>query len=355
MKTIDGRSHLLQRLVAGAFALMVTMTIGNALAAIPTTTAYRFSSHPMISGTVVTVNDHQMVVNTDQGEQVTLEMDSRTMAPRDLAPGMVMRADFVALEDCHFYAQRIEPIRGGMSTERLQAYANTHDSHEAMARNASGSSGYWRSSSASPFGTESRGIVSQTMSEQSPGATMTATPTTADYQFSTRPMISGRVVSVNDHRLVVDTNQGQQVGMAMDSRTLLSGDVAPGADVSVEFRQMKDGRYYAQRLHLIGSDTAEREQAYAHTRDGEVLLAGNLSDCGHSSAGTGSTAMSALQLRESVEPHDSVVAQSVPVPVVEELETLPQTASDQPLLLFLGLLGLLLAGLVVVVRGLRKV
>jgi len=39
----------------------------------------------------VTLNDHQMVVDTDQGEQVTLEVDSRTIAPRDFGPGMVMR------------------------------------------------------------------------------------------------------------------------------------------------------------------------------------------------------------------------------------------------------------------------
>src|SRR4029450_12827204 len=100
-----------------ALALMA-LTIGAAQAAVPSTTAYHFSSHPMISGTVVPVNDHQMIVNTDQGEQVTLEVDSRTLAPRDLAPGMAMRAEFVALEDCRFYAQRIMPIRDGMSTSR---------------------------------------------------------------------------------------------------------------------------------------------------------------------------------------------------------------------------------------------
>ncbi len=355
MRTIEGRSHLLRRMVAGAFALTVMLTIGNALAAIPTTTAYHFSSHPMISGTVVTVNDHQMVVNTDQGEQITLNMDSHTMAPRDLAPGMVMRADFVALDNCHFYAQRIMPIRSGMSTERLQAYANTSDSPEAIARNASAVGGDRQPSSQGQVVTESWERSSHTMDEHSLGATVTAGPSTADYQFSTRPMISGRVVSVNDHRLVVDTDQGQQVGMVMDSRTLLSGEVAPGSDVRVEFTQMNDGRYYATRLNLISSDVADREQAYAHTRDSDVLLARNSSDCGYSSAETGSAAMSTLELRESVEPQDAVVAQSVPVPVVEELETLPQTASEQPWILLLGLLGFLLAGLIMVVRGLRKV
>jgi hypothetical protein len=47
---------------------------------------------------------------------------------------------------------------------------------------------------------------------------------TVDYQFSTRPMTSGRVVSVNDHWLVVETDQGQKVGLVMDSHTMVPGE-----------------------------------------------------------------------------------------------------------------------------------
>src|SRR4029453_14201672 len=202
----------------GALALMA-LRIGAAQAAVPSTTAYHFSSHPMISGTVVTVNDHQMIVNTDQGEQVTLEVDSRTLAPRDLAPGMAMRAEFVALEDCRFYAQGVLPIRGGRAPHRPQAYANPQDSHEALALDPSGSRGYGVESA------ESRVTLPQTVGEHSPGAIMSATPTTADHQFPTRPMISGRVISVNDHLLVVETDQGQTLGLVMDSRTMVPGEV----------------------------------------------------------------------------------------------------------------------------------
>ena len=85
-------------IAAGLFLAMLLVGVllaraGEAItvpAAVPSTTAYHFSSYPMILGTVVTVNDHQMVVDTDQGERVTLEVDTRTMASRDLAPGMVM-------------------------------------------------------------------------------------------------------------------------------------------------------------------------------------------------------------------------------------------------------------------------
>jgi hypothetical protein len=193
----------------GFVAALLTLSVGTSFATVPPSIAYHFSSHPMISGTVVTVNDHQMVVNTDQrSEQVSLEVDSRTMAPRDLAPGMVMRAEFLALEDCHFYAERIMPVRGGMTTNRSQAYAQSTDSRETIERNATASGEYRgqnRESAASVGASES---LPQAMGDHSPGATMTPTPTKADYHFSTRPMLSGGVVSVNDHRLVIVTDQG---------------------------------------------------------------------------------------------------------------------------------------------------
>jgi LPXTG-motif cell wall-anchored protein len=339
--------------MAACTLALLAMAIGTALAAAPSTTAYRFSSHPMISGTVVTVNDREMVVDTDQGEQVTLLMDSRTMAPRDLAPGMVMRADFLAQEDCRFYAQRIVPVRGGTSTNRLQAYANTRDSHETIERNASAFGGGYRSaSSETPASTENRETGPQTVGEHSPGATMRATPTTSDYGFSTRPMISGRVVSVNDHLLVVETEQGQQVGLVMDSRTMVPGEVGPGTIFRAEFTQMKDGRAYASRIYWIGNGVAGREQAYAHTRDSDLVLARNTSDCGCVSAATRNTMTSAVENHEEVIRPDAVVAESAPAPVVESPETLPQTASSQPLIALLGFLALGAAGALAIGRRL---
>jgi len=334
------RSRLLWSVATGAIALLA-LTVGTALSAVPSSTAYQFSSHPMISGTVVSVNDHQMVVDTDQGEQVPLEMDSRTMAPRDLEPGMVMRAEFLALEDCRFYAQRIIPIRSGMSTNRLQAYANTHDEHEPMARNGAAYEGYVRPSS------ENAGSLTPIAGEHSSSRMMTATPSTEDYQFSTRPMISGKVVSANDHRLMVETDQGQQVGLIMDSRTMLAGEVAPGSNIRAEFTQMKDGRYYAKRISMDGGSLLGREQAYAHTRDGEVAVAQNNSDCGFVSHAPANMATSAIERRETAVASEPV-AQLAP----ERLRELPQTASNQPLILLLGFLALGSAGVVAVVRRL---
>ena len=349
MKTNTSSPPMWVRVAVGAFALLILVTIGTALAAAPSTTAYHFSSHPMISGTVVTVNDHQMIVNTDQGEQVTLEIDTRTMAPRDLAPGMVMRAEFLALEDCRFYAQRIMPIRGGMSTNRLQAYANTSDSRETILRNAS-ASGNYRESSDRLVLADNRVSEPQTIGEHSSGAVTKAVHSTADYLVSTRPMLSGRVVSVNDHLLVIETDQGQPVGLVMDSHTMVPREVAPGTLVRADFTQMKDGRYYAKWITPKPSGDVDREQAYAHTRDSDAVIASNVSDCGCVSTTTRNSATSSVERRETVVTPVAVVESA---PVVQE--TLPQTASKQPLILLLGLFALGSAGLVTVVRSARIV
>jgi hypothetical protein len=123
----------MKSMVVSVLALMVLA--GSALAAIPSTTDYLLATQPMISGKVATVNDRAMTVDTDQGGQVTLAMDSKTMVPTDLAPGMAMRVEFKAMPDGHLYARRVIPIRGGMNTGRELAYART-GSH-AMAQYAS--------------------------------------------------------------------------------------------------------------------------------------------------------------------------------------------------------------------------
>jgi hypothetical protein len=79
---------------------------------------------PVIEGTVVTVTDLSMVVHTTQGEEVTVLMDSRTLVPNDLAPGMVMRAEFKVMENGSYYAKRVVPIRGDEESQRRVAYAH---------------------------------------------------------------------------------------------------------------------------------------------------------------------------------------------------------------------------------------
>ena len=67
---MNGRRPQMLSVAMSTLALLALM-VGPAMAETPSTTAYNFSSHPMISGTVARVNDHQMIVDTEQGEQVT--------------------------------------------------------------------------------------------------------------------------------------------------------------------------------------------------------------------------------------------------------------------------------------------
>jgi LPXTG-motif cell wall-anchored protein len=335
----------------------------------PATTAYHFSSRPMIAGTVASVNDHQLVIDTEQGERVTLRMDSRTMAPKDLAPGMEVRADFHALENCRFHAQRVTVLREGMPGERFQGYAISTDDAASMARNAE----YRRH----------HGSYDRVIDESSPKTSIRAYPATAAYRAATTPMVSGMVMAVNDHRMVVESEQGLQINLVMDSRTMVPGQVQTGSLVRAEFKEMKDGRYYATRVHRVEESDLAREQAYARTRDAEFQLAAQNDPCAPEFAapsgttlssyeqqdGTNADAMSATSdadradgaqgsgaMTSSDEPGDGTGGMGAegrdpgPMP-----ETLPQTDSRQSLMLALGLLALASAGVVRMLRGPRKV
>ncbi len=85
-----------KRSVVCALAILA-LTMGTARAAVSSPTAQRFSAHPVLSGTVVTANAHQLVVLTHKGEAVTLDLNSRTLVPRNGAsPGFDLSGTIVA-------------------------------------------------------------------------------------------------------------------------------------------------------------------------------------------------------------------------------------------------------------------
>lgn len=212
---------------------------------------------------------------------------------------------------------------------------------------------------------------------------MQAMPGTADYGYSTRPLLSGTVLSVNDHRVVVETDQGRKVAMVMDSRTMVPRDIAPGSVLRAEFKEMQDGRYYAERISLVDSHAPYREQAYAYTRDSDVSSAGILGDCEsvQPSPGNAATSVSSYERgrsgdrgtdhaaamdrsasdrdrsgsaekdrvasgQNSSSEKDRIAANDVS----GRAGTLPQTASRRPLFLLFGLLGLGSAGAITYLR-----
>src|SRR5437899_3109215 len=90
--SFNERKVEMKSVVVSVLAMMVLA--GTALAAIPSTMAYKLATEPLISGRVASVNDHMMIVDTDQGGHVTLAVDTKTMVPTDLGPGMAMRVEF---------------------------------------------------------------------------------------------------------------------------------------------------------------------------------------------------------------------------------------------------------------------
>jgi LPXTG-motif cell wall-anchored protein len=352
-----GVGLLLLMLAAGAVGATEVDAIQ---ASIPSTTAHLFSSRPMIAGTVVSVNDHQMIVDTEQGERIALEVDTRTMAPRDLGPGTTVRTEFSALENCRFHADRVIAVRPGMSGQRLQAYANT--GHEDMLRVAT-YAGTRKTNSNSYADVRTAGY-DRPVTTTSAGTVPRAVPGTSEHLFSSRPLISGTVLAVNDHRLVVESDQGQKVAMVMDSRTMVPREIAPGSIVRAEFKQMQDRRYYAQRISVVAPGTLMgREQAYANTHDPDVSVAGIVGDCEDMTPAPGNAASAVSASAVGHEGHTQVASNEEPTstePVAQNTdmhhsdETLPETASDRPLLLVFGLLALASAGLFAFARRIRS-
>jgi LPXTG-motif cell wall-anchored protein len=100
------------------------------------------------------------------------------------------------------------------------------------------------------------------------GAALARTPDTnapAAYTAQT-PVIQGRVVSVSDVGMVVDTDQGQRVQLLMDSRTMMPTDLDHGMEMKAEFKVLDNGSLYAKRVIPIRNDEqADRRLAYAHS------------------------------------------------------------------------------------------
>jgi LPXTG-motif cell wall-anchored protein len=303
---------------------LLTMRAGGAQAAIPSTSSYLYSTQPMISGTVLWVNEHQLAVATEQGEDILLALDSHSMVPVDLAPGMVMRAEFHVMDDGRRYARRIVPIRGGMSATRELAYSQERASDPVVAEYASTSDGEGGENDPS----QASSALSST--NQPLETSLAATPSTHAYQVAMQPMIVGRVVTVNDHRIVVDTDQGQRVALEMDSRTLIPTNLASDMTVSIDYKAMENGPKYARRITLTRNAPASSSAfSYESAPEPQEEVAQN--------------AVAETQMVMS-EPASMSEATS------GEPESLPQTAGTQPLIALLGFLALGAAGALAIGR-----
>jgi len=314
--------------MAALVALLLTTTAGAALAAIPTTTDHRNATMPMITGTAMLVNEHQILINTEQGEEVLLSLDSRTMVPADLATGMMMRVEFKYLEDGSRLAERVIPIRGGQKTTRELAYSNERVNQEEEAELAS--------TNPMPERYETRASNAASVTNQPLGTPLRPVPSTEAYIVATQPMLAGRVATVNDHKIVLDTDQGHAVAVEMDSRTLIPTDLQSGMGVRVEYKTLEDGTKLATRVTPLRDyeGGGEREMSMEETGESQTMVASNVENS--------STSTVAENENENKAGENATTPENE---AGEKEHRLPQTASQQPLIGLLGLMALGAAGL----------
>lgn len=318
--------------IATTVSLLLLLVAGSALAATPATTDYRNASQPMITGTALMVNEHQLLVATEQGEEVLLALDSRTMVPVDLAPEMMMRVEFNYLDDGSRYAKRVIPIRHGQRTSRDLAYSLERHDDDASVEYATASAGGHRSTY--------HGSTAASVTNQPLDTPLKPIPATDEYVVATQPMIAGQVVAVNDHRIVIDTDQAQRVTVEMDSRTLVPSSLRSGMMVRVENRSMENGTRLATRITPARSYDVEggEDMIYPVDSNGEPVAYNDTE---------ASSTYESTDAQLAAAPGDDEAADRTYA--VDE-DRLPQTASRQPLIALVGFLALAAAGAVAMIR-----
>jgi LPXTG-motif cell wall-anchored protein len=67
---------------------------------------------PLIMGTIVSVDEQNVVVDTHDGSTVSFMIDSRTMMPSNMAAGLPVKVQFKVLDSGSYMAQRFTPVIG---------------------------------------------------------------------------------------------------------------------------------------------------------------------------------------------------------------------------------------------------
>ena len=318
--------------LATTASLLLMLTAGSALAAIPGTADWRNATQPMITGRVVQLSEHGVVVATEQGGEAPLTMDSNTMLPADLSQDMMVRIEFHYRDDGTRLAKRIIPIRHGQRITRELAYSQERDDDQVVARYAM--------AYAEPEPRPSR-VASAT--NQPLGTPLRPIPSTDEYKVATTAMVVGRVIAATDHRVVIDTDQGQRVALEMDSRTLVPTDLQSGIGVRVEYTSLDNGAHLAKRIVPIRFDRHEGEQVtmeqdLAYPTDEELQQMPDAQTAEYEDQGDDSDhdAMMAADVGD----HDADADHDDQMAADEDEGALPTTSSQEPLLVLLGLLAL---------------
>ena len=228
------------RRAALLLALLLVFTAGVAPAApIPATTDDRNATTPMITGTVIGLDQQDIRVATEQGDEVLLTADSHSIVPADLDVEMLVRIQSHYLNDGSRHVDRVIPVREGQKITRDLAYSHEIDED--------GDADQVRYAALEEPGDEAHHHRDFGHDAQLRVASSATIPATHEYELATRPMIAGWVDAVNDQRIVVETASGP-ITVQMDSHTLVPSSLHSGMGVRVEYQQMENGDFVARRI-----------------------------------------------------------------------------------------------------------
>ena len=119
-----------------AYAIaMLTLTPGGVQAAFPSNYAYLVAPQPRLAGRVVTVSDHRIVVDTERGGRVALELDSGILSPVSRDPLMTVRAAGEAKGEAG-YARPTAPAGSGTNAGPGASPVRPRERRPAVTRGA---------------------------------------------------------------------------------------------------------------------------------------------------------------------------------------------------------------------------
>ena len=106
-------------------------------------------------------------------------------------------------------------------------------------------------------------------------AAVSSVSSTTDYLTAQRPpTMIGTITAVNDHHISLTTSDNEVVMLATDSHSMLPPDIAPGMVARVEFKVMETGQHYTQRVTPIRNED-EASLALLNARHTDINYASN--------------------------------------------------------------------------------
>jgi hypothetical protein len=120
--------------IACAVAIL-TLATGDAPATDSSAYAYLVASQPRLAGRVVTVSGQRIVVDTDQGRRVALELDSGAISPVASAPVPTARRAGVAMEEAG-RARPMAPAGSGVDARPVASSVRSREGQRAGAQDA---------------------------------------------------------------------------------------------------------------------------------------------------------------------------------------------------------------------------